>query len=57
MEKPCEIYYVSCSEVCMKCGMIWDANDPYPPQCKIDQPVKLGWLDRLITRIFGDRQA
>lgn len=55
-KKPCEIYYFSDMQKCMKCGSCWDANDPHPPICDFDNPAKVTLIDKLIAFVFGDKQ-
>lgn len=51
--KKCEVYYFSDMQKCMTCGSCWDANDPYPPQCDLEKPIKVSLFDKLIAIIFG----
>ena len=53
--KKCEVYYFSDMQKCMTCGSCWDANDPYPPQCNLEKPIKISVFDKLIAFIFGIR--
>lgn len=56
MKRECDIYYFSDMQKCMKCGSSWDANDPYPPPCLLDEPVKVSFIDLVIARFFGDKK-
>lgn len=56
MKAECDIYYFSDMQKCMKCGSSWDANDPFPPNCLIDEPLKVSFICRVFARIFGEKE-
>ena len=39
-ETPCEARQISDQMNCQRCGLVWDMNDPEPPQCKRRQDPK-----------------
>jgi hypothetical protein len=52
MEKKCEIKQFSDQSACMQCGQAWDVNDPFPPECPLNnktQPVK--WWNRFLVSL------
>lgn len=55
--KPCKIYYASDSQICETCGSVWDANDPYPPTCGVENEKKPGVVLRFLIRLFGTKVA
>lgn len=42
MNRNCLARQHSDQMICTKCGLVWDVNDPEPPECKRDEhPVIL----------------
>lgn len=39
MIKPCEARQYSDQKVCHKCDLVWDMNDPDPPECLTDAEI------------------
>ena len=37
MNRNCLARQHSDQMICMKCGLVWDVNDPEPPECKRDE--------------------
>lgn len=33
-DRECEARQHSDQMICVKCGLVWDTNDPDPPKCK-----------------------
>jgi len=34
--KPCEARQYSDQKVCHRCNLVWDMNDPEPPECPLE---------------------
>lgn len=32
---------------CAKCGLVWDTNDPEPPECQTDRQIGFKHLDKI----------
>lgn len=52
MKNKCEVYYFSDMQICVKCDLGWDANDPCPPRCPNKTPEPVGPFGRIFAFLF-----
>lgn len=38
--KGCEAVQYSDQKCCDRCGLVWDMNDPEPPECMTDEEIQ-----------------
>lgn len=48
----CSARQHSDQKICAKCGLVWDMNDPDPPQCPQEQPARVAMAT--IRRILNN---